>query len=261
MSFWEDISSSPVDLGLGLLGINSARSENSNQREFARESREFERAFAREQRDFQARREDNAIQRRVADMRLAGINPILSVPQGAASASGAQMARAMSAGSHNPATSFAASVSSGSGLRRASADVRKSDAEVGLIGAQTDEVREKIIRIAELNKLTEGQTRKLEFEINKLVADASKVWAETLNLNYRNAPLAVKTKFLVENDYLIKVQAVTESIGLDAGDIARLTGDIVRAVFGKIKINPAGKVPKRPPARGSSTMQRYLNGE
>jgi len=41
------------------------------------------REFARSQRDYQARREDTAIQRRAADMKAAGINPLLAVPQGA----------------------------------------------------------------------------------------------------------------------------------------------------------------------------------
>lgn len=60
-----------LQAGLGFIGQNATN--------------QFNRRMAREQMDFQERMSNTAWQRAIADMRKAGINPMLSVSQGAAS--------------------------------------------------------------------------------------------------------------------------------------------------------------------------------
>lgn len=104
------------------------------------------REFARSQRDFQAKREDTAIQRRVADMRAAGINPILAVPQGAASAAGMQMG-------YQPDVGQAAATG-----MEAGAQAELSSAQVAREQAMVEKIQEEVELIAKQQGLTAAET-------------------------------------------------------------------------------------------------------
>lgn len=73
----------------GIAGYASARETNNANREIAERANQYAQANAREQMQFQERMSNTEVQRRRADLKAAGINPLLAAKDGASAPSGA----------------------------------------------------------------------------------------------------------------------------------------------------------------------------
>jgi len=157
------------------------------------------REFARSQRDYQARREDTAIQRRVADMRAAGINPILAVPHGAASAAGMQMGLQPDVGQ-----------AAATGMQ-AGAQAELSSAQAARESAQIDKIFEEIENLGVQRQLTKEQINVAKETADLLVNQASTEVQRARHLvaqgDYEEARATVESAYarLVREDPNIEV--------------------------------------------------------
>lgn len=131
MSFpGEGVLSSIIGGGFQYYG---AKRQNEMNRKINREQMAFQQASNREQMDFQERMSNTAYQRTVADMRAAGINPMLAVFQGGASAPGG----ASSAGAGTPAVNeFGGAISTALQARQISAAIEQTKATTDIIKAE-----------------------------------------------------------------------------------------------------------------------------
>lgn len=98
----------------GSISSAGAASANSANAQLARERMSFEQAEAQKQMDFQERMSSSAYQRAMADMKTAGLNPILAYQQGGASSPGGAMASASAATMENALQGIGEGVTSAS---------------------------------------------------------------------------------------------------------------------------------------------------
>lgn len=163
-------------IGTGVLGYKGAKAQNAANAQ-----------QAAGQMDFQERMSNTAYQRQVADMKKAGINPMLSAKVGGASSPGGAQARM-----ENTSAAGTAAAMNSAQMANLAANTKKTNAEAnviektGLDKAYTD------------IGLTQAQGRKVKEE-------ALKVSAEINNLKSQNAQI----------DYLIKeTEARTKLLGI-----------------------------------------------
>lgn len=121
-------------LGGGLLSSAGAADANNQNAWLMRERMNFEADQARKQMEFQERMSSTAYQRSMADMKSAGLNPILAYQQGGASSPGGAMASASSATMENAMQGIGEGVTSAAQAGSRFMELRNLD-------AQTDNTR------------------------------------------------------------------------------------------------------------------------
>ncbi|AZL82794.1 DNA pilot protein [Apis mellifera associated microvirus 27] len=102
----------------GILGYYGQKEANQTNARIAEETNKYNLKSAREQMEFQKHMSDTANQRAVRDLKLAGLNPLLAVPGGASTPSGASATGQM-ATMENTLGSVAASASEATRLYQA----------------------------------------------------------------------------------------------------------------------------------------------
>lgn len=160
---------STPDLLGGMLsyGMDKASAERENT---------WSRQAAATQMDFQERMSNTAYQRAVADMKAAGINPMMAAMHGGASSpAGAGFTGAKTAAFHMPSAS-------GSAQLQTAAQVQLLDAQADKTRAEADEVRER--------------TPTHAANINRTIADTERLWEDAKKIRQETATSAEQAKNL-----------------------------------------------------------------
>jgi hypothetical protein len=137
-------------------------------------------AFQREQNEITRQREDNSIQRRVADLKAAGLNPVLAAGQGAASAP-------MTAPRAEAARSEASKINEaaiGASLRNAIIDSLKQKAELDNIKAATQKAK------AEAGAIES----KTQAEVDEIKARTTESGARTSESGARTSAIEIENR-------------------------------------------------------------------
>lgn len=206
-----DLIPSVIAAGASLLGgtmaneasAKSAREQMAFQQASNEKAMAFSAGQAQNQMDFQERMSGSAHQREVADLRSAGLNPVLSASRGlggASTPSGASASGVSSAGAsyqaQNAMGGAASSALSAMSLSNIVADIEVKNAQRDLITAQASTERNRPENVAAdtaLKQATAGlsneQSRRVSYEIDNLVktgANLDQQWhklsAETKNV-------------------------------------------------------------------------------
>lgn len=173
-----------------ILGAWSAQQYNKSQEQIAADANEASAASVRAQMDFQRDMSNTSYQRSVADMRAAGINPMLAAMRGGASTPSGSSYTAQMPNQKDVGASAIQAFQGGSSARESLARIEQVDAAVDKIIAETKNIPIEAERLRKTIELLYVQAKNVaqntqnlyqtEFQIKGMV---NKLKAETTLLN------------------------------------------------------------------------------
>lgn len=168
------------NLAGGFIGQSGVNQTNQNQMQLAQQQMQFSAEQAQKQMDFQERMSNTQYQRAMADMRSAGLNPMLAYSQGGAGNVAGAMGSYTQAQLENPNAPLSEGVSK---AVTSAKDAAQTVAGIKLAAQQVDQSKSQ----TELNQdnaaLAKATTAKTALEMINTAKQGEKIDAETRNIN------------------------------------------------------------------------------
>lgn len=223
---WLGAGASVVGGVLGMLGQGSANSANANQAQQANQQSFYN---MMEQQRFQERMSNTAYQRSMADMKAAGLNPILAYQQGGASSPAGGLASAQAATMANALDPLAEGISS-------AASKAKEAEGINLVKEQSKNT----LSQTELNKASEALTKQLDSkaaqdtatsaaQMRAAIATEQNTSADTVNKTIQAGILSNDAVTAYQRSRIAKAEA-DQSEKYGPGTWGNLGGTIEKAI-------------------------------
>lgn len=226
----------PIDPGTAMLGsgaLGLAGGIYTNQQQIG---------LAREQMEFQERMSNTAYQRAMADMELAGLNPILAYSQGGATTPGGSMPQI-----GNPVTAAFQGMDTVSRARDVDIRDAATASNIDKQGAEIKRISSLMQNDQAFRDLNAQQQRLVSNQANKTFLELKKVLAETDmvrelgrkyglmgdQINAANVAHKIMADFFSDNEWA----AIAKGMGLDAGKAADIIQRAIGGVFGRFDLS------------------------
>lgn len=204
---WGNVIQAVGGLAATALGNKGARDVNSAGRDEARLNREWQEELS-----------NTAVQRRMADLKKAGINPLLAGQYDASTPAGSAFSNFQ-----NPM--LAASQAFGN-ITSGMATANQAEAEVEKKASEIVKINQEVENLKETQQLTKRQASQVEQLTRQAWEATNNLQKEGAKLDYENIVRSVITEFKQDNPSL----TILQEFGVDGGTLA----DFITSTLGKV---------------------------